>query len=75
MDQTLIVVLALALAFAVLMIAVASIIARPKATAGQAAADSPIAASTEGMKVCPACGMGNLWTERTCSACGKALKG
>lgn len=42
---------------------------------GAAAADSPFAVSTEGMKVCPNCGMGNLWTERTCISCGTALKG
>lgn len=34
-----------------------------------------LATSTEGMKVCPKCGMGNLWTERSCSACGTALRG
>jgi uncharacterized protein (DUF983 family) len=34
-----------------------------------------LATSTEGMKVCPKCGMGNLWTERRCSACGQALRG
>jgi hypothetical protein len=38
-------------------------------------ADSGLATSTEGMKVCPNCGMGNLWTERRCSACGNPLKG
>lgn len=37
--------------------------------------DSGLAVSTEGMKICPKCGMGNLWTERKCSACGNALKG
>ena len=37
--------------------------------------ESPFAVSTEGDKICPKCGMGNLWTERRCSACGNALKG
>jgi hypothetical protein len=37
--------------------------------------ESQFAVSTEGMTTCPKCGMGNLWTERTCSACGSALKG
>ncbi len=37
--------------------------------------DETFAASTEGMTVCPKCGMGNLWTERRCSACGNSLKG
>ena len=34
-----------------------------------------LATSTEGMKVCPKCGMGNLWTTRRCTACGNSLKG
>ena len=38
-------------------------------------AESPFAVSTEGDKICPNCGMGNLWTERRCSACGRPLKG
>jgi hypothetical protein len=37
--------------------------------------DRPFAASTEGMKICPRCGLGNLWTERTCSSCGARLPG
>jgi uncharacterized paraquat-inducible protein A len=37
--------------------------------------ESPYATSTEGMKVCPRCGMGNLWTDRQCISCGAALKG
>jgi hypothetical protein len=37
--------------------------------------DGGLATSTEGMKVCPKCGMGNLWTERRCSSCGNALRG
>ena len=35
--------------------------------------ESQFAASTEGMKRCPSCGVGNLVTESTCSACGKHL--
>jgi len=37
--------------------------------------ESPFAASTEGEKRCPHCGMGNLWTDRTCVSCGKRLPG
>ncbi len=37
--------------------------------------DDQLATSTEGMKICPQCGMGNLWTERSCSACGNRLRG
>jgi hypothetical protein len=35
--------------------------------------ESPFAAATEGSRRCSACGMGNLWNERTCSACGANL--
>lgn len=37
--------------------------------------DDRLATSTEGMKICGRCGMGNLWTERRCSSCGADLKG
>lgn len=37
--------------------------------------DSILAASTEGMKVCHRCTMGNMWTARSCSACGTPLRG
>jgi hypothetical protein len=37
--------------------------------------ESPFAVSTEGHKICPKCGMGNLWTDRTCISCGGPLKG
>jgi hypothetical protein len=33
------------------------------------------AASSEGQKRCPSCGMFNLWTDRTCISCGKKLAG
>lgn len=75
MDQMLLYVLVLVLAATVIMGALARIITRPQAAAQQGAGESPIAVSTEGMKICPKCGMGNLWTERRCSACGNGLKG
>lgn len=37
--------------------------------------ESPFAASTEGEKRCPNCGMGNLWTDNQCVACGTQLSG
>jgi hypothetical protein len=37
--------------------------------------ESPFAASTEGETRCPACGMGNLWTDRTCISCRADLPG
>jgi hypothetical protein len=37
--------------------------------------ESPFAASTEGEKICPRCGMGNLWTDARCVSCGGKLAG
>jgi hypothetical protein len=72
-DQTFL--LALVVAIIVVMVALARMMTRPQRAAGEGAAESPIAVSTEGMKVCASCGMGNLWTERSCSSCGSPLKG
>jgi hypothetical protein len=38
-------------------------------------AESPFAASTEGEKRCPNCGMGNQWTDARCISCGADLPG
>lgn len=39
-----------------------------------AAAGVPeLGVSTEGQRVCPQCGMGNLWMDRNCISCGKRL--
>jgi hypothetical protein len=37
--------------------------------------ESMYAASTEGEKRCPKCGMGNLWTDRNCISCKARLPG
>jgi hypothetical protein len=74
MDQTYLLVLLLVAAVLVAIGAIALARRRPKQPAADGS-DSQLAASTEGMKVCPKCGMGNLWTERRCSACGEALRG
>jgi hypothetical protein len=73
MDQLFL--LALVVSLVVVMVALARIATRPRTVPGESAPDSPIGVSTEGMKACPRCGMGNLWTERRCSACGAELKG
>ena len=75
MDQTMPYVLALVLAATVVMAALARMITRPRARAHDGPSDSRMAISTEGMKVCPRCRMGNMWSERTCSACGSRLRG
>jgi ribosomal protein L32 len=74
MDQPML----LALAVAVIVALVSAFLIRARMRRSEPATspdESPFAVSTEGMKVCPKCGMGNLWTERRCSACGTALKG
>jgi hypothetical protein len=66
------------LAIAVVIAVVSVLVLRGTAArreAPDAGVESPFAVSTEGMKTCPRCGMGNLWTERHCSACGADLKG
>jgi hypothetical protein len=73
MDQVYL--LALVVAIAIVMVAVARIMTRTATPTRQAASESPIAMSTEGMTVCQKCGMGNLWTERRCSSCGANLAG
>ena len=74
MDQTLL--------FVLLLVAVAAIVgaalamrSRDQAAAATPDSDTQFATSTEGMKVCPKCGMGNLWTDRACISCRAPLKG
>jgi hypothetical protein len=45
----------------------------PPVTPGDDA--STYAVSTEGEKLCPKCGMGNLWTDRACISCRAPLRG
>jgi hypothetical protein len=67
--------LALAIAVIVVIVAIVLIMNRQRRDRREAAAESPFATSTEGDKRCPKCGMGNLWTDRTCISCGTRLKG
>jgi hypothetical protein len=62
----------LVLALAVGGLATAILLRRPQEAV---AVDSPFAASTEGEKRCPKCGMGNLWTDRNCISCNARLPG
>jgi uncharacterized paraquat-inducible protein A len=74
MDQLLLALLVLTAAIAI----AAMLLSRTRRRTELAALGPPesqYAVSTEGMKVCPKCGMGNMWTERRCSACGTSLKG
>lgn len=67
--------LALVIAVAVLAFAILLIRNRQRRDRKDAAGESPYATSTEGEKRCPKCGMGNLWTDRTCISCGARLPG
>jgi len=67
--------LALVIAVAVLAIAILLIRNRQRRERQDATAESLYATSTEGEKRCPKCGMGNLWTDRTCISCGARLPG
>ncbi|HEX5015063.1 MAG TPA: hypothetical protein VFV72_12990 [Candidatus Limnocylindrales bacterium] len=66
---------ALAIAVAVVALAIVLILNRQRRDREEAAGESPFATSTEGEKRCPKCGMGNMWTDRTCISCGTRLKG
>jgi len=55
------------------LVAVILIMRRVRHQEEEATAESPFAASTEGEKRCPKCGMGNLWTDDRCLSCGAHL--
>jgi len=67
--------LALAIAVGVVVLAIALILNRQRRDRAETTQESPFATSTEGEKRCPKCGMGNMWTDRTCISCGTRLKG
>jgi hypothetical protein len=73
MDQTL--VYGMLVALVVVVVAIVLIIVRQRGEAPPEPGESTYATSTEGMKRCPNCGMGNLVTDVTCSSCGKRLPG
>lgn len=65
--------LALVIVAAIGMAAVILILRRERVDREADEVESPFAASTEGEKRCPKCGMGNLWTDRECISCGAKL--
>ena len=73
MDQTL--VYAMLVALIVVVISTILIVIRQRGEAPAGPGEATFAVSTEGMKRCPRCGMGNLVTDATCSSCGKRLAG
>ncbi len=71
MDQTVLVALVAAALIGLLAV---GLILRRERSAQQAAGESPFGVSTEGMKTCPRCGRGNLWTDASCLYCGAKLR-
>jgi hypothetical protein len=67
-------VIALTVALAVGLLAMLVVIRRQRREAAPPV-ENLYAASTEGEKRCPKCGMGNLWTDRNCISCGTRLPG
>ena len=67
--------LGLIIAAVIGLVAVLLILRRQRRDVEEATTESPFAASTEGMKRCPNCGVGNLVTDATCSSCGRPLPG
>ncbi|HET7167632.1 MAG TPA: hypothetical protein VFI69_00380 [Candidatus Limnocylindrales bacterium] len=74
MDQTTQILL-LIITAALGLIATILILRRDRLRSASADRESPFAVATEGMKRCPACGVANLVTDATCSACGETLPG
>jgi len=66
--------LAMILAACVGIIATLAILRRQR-RALEPPIESPFAISTEGEKLCPQCGMGNLSTGVRCISCGATLPG
>jgi hypothetical protein len=66
---------ALVIAAGIGMIATLLILRRQRHESEARTVEEPFAVSTEGEKICPKCRMGNLWTDRTCVACGAPLRG
>lgn len=69
MDQT--VVIAMVVAAGIGLLAIILAVGRRRSDPRE----SPFARSTEGETRCPSCGMGNMWTDRTCISCGASLRG
>jgi hypothetical protein len=67
--------LLLTAAIVVLTLAIVVIRRRQRIARDIAQRENPYAVSTEGEKICPNCGMGNLWTDRNCISCKARLPG
>jgi hypothetical protein len=64
---------AVLVALVVIVVAAVLIVIRERSEKPLEPDERPFATSTEGMKRCPTCGVGNLVTDATCTSCGKRL--
>jgi hypothetical protein len=72
MDQQLLL-LALLGVCAIAMISLFARVRRERIEKDDATRESPIAMSSEGVKLCPSCATENLWMDARCVQCGKHL--
>lgn len=72
MDQQLLL-LALLGTCAVAMLALLLRLGRERRERTDATRESPIAMSSEGVKLCPSCAAENMWTDTSCVGCGRRL--
>ena len=72
MDQQLLLA-ALVVACGVGILATILVLARQRREREETTRDSPIAMSSEGVKLCPHCAAENLWTDTRCVSCGRPL--
>lgn len=73
MDQQQLLVVALLVAAGVVALAMLAILRRRRIADEDASRESPIAASREGVKLCPSCATENLWSDSRCVRCGRKL--
>lgn len=64
---------ALLVAAGIAMLALLVRLRRERREHEEESAESPIAMSSEGMKLCPRCAAENMWTDSTCVGCGRKL--
>jgi hypothetical protein len=72
-DQQQLLLAALFAAAIVGLLAVVVHVAGERGERENAERDSPIAMSSEGVKLCPHCAVENLWTDTRCIGCGRPL--
>jgi len=73
LDQLQLLLVALLVAAGIGLLAALAILRRRRLADEEARRESPIAASREGVKLCPSCATENLWTDSRCVRCGRKL--